>query len=94
VTLLNLAEASLKNLRYEVTDANAGAGTGVGTGHISFVRIVENDGDATWETVTLALVFGGKDFGNYELTTIRTRAAVNGDLIDETGTTTGVFEIY
>ncbi|MDR1279644.1 MAG: immunoglobulin domain-containing protein, partial [Opitutaceae bacterium] len=26
VTLLNLAEASLKNLRYEVTDANAGAG--------------------------------------------------------------------
>jgi hypothetical protein len=95
VTLLDLADASLKNLRYEVTDANAGASTdaSTSTGHVSFARIVETDGDATWETVTLVLVFGGKDSGNYELTTLRTQATVNGDLVDETETATGVFEI-
>lgn len=84
-TRLALADASLQNLRRETAGAN--------TVRVSFDRIVEDDGDATWKTVTLDFAFGSATTGDYRQTILHTRVDATGGLVDESETATGVFEI-
>lgn len=85
--LLVLGDASLQNLHTERLDA--------GTVRMSFDHAVGYTvgKDATWETVTLNLTFHDEDSGNYVMTVDGVRIAANGDLIDESDSTVGVFEL-